>query len=244
MSQTDLLQRPVTEVQTGGQAAGNLGDERPLLEIDVVSDVVCPWCYIGKRQLDAALARRRAAHPDRREPRVRWRPYQLNPDMPAEGVAREEHYRRKFGSAAPAMVERVRSTALGIGLELEFEKIERQPNTLAAHALIELAGEGDLQTTMVETLFRAFFVEGRDLSDPACLLELATAVGMQKELAEAALDREGSVQRLVAAGEAELREFGVNGVPLFIIGRDDTGRVAISGAQGIDALLETMNRFD
>lgn len=244
MSSSELQHATATWERPDDVGSTGLIDDRPLLEIDVVSDIVCPWCFIGKRQLDAALAQRLAARPDAAPPRVRWRAYQLNPDLPAEGVSREEHYRRKFGNAAATMVERVRTAGQSIGLELQLDRITRQPNTLAAHALIELAAEGDLQSALAEALFQAFFLEGRDLTDPAVLLAIATGVGMRKELAEAALDQEGPVQRLVAAGEAELREFGVNGVPLFIIGREDTGRVAVSGAQGVDALCESMSRFD
>lgn len=244
MSSSELQQATATEERPGQGESTGLIDDRPVLEIDVVSDVVCPWCFIGKRQLDAALAQRRAARPDEPAPKVRWRAYQLNPDLPPEGVSREEHYRRKFGNTVATVVERVRTAGRSIGLELQLDQITRQPNTLAAHALIELAAEGDRQSAMAEALFEAFFLEGRDLTDPAVLLAIATGVGMRQELAEAALDPEGPVQRLVAAGETELREFGVNGVPLFIIGREDTGRVAVSGAQGVDALCDSINRFD
>lgn len=244
MRAADLEQTTATGAGPAGDGFVGLIDEQPVLEIDVVSDIVCPWCFIGKRQLDAALARRREARPAEPAPRIHWRAYQLNPDLPAEGVSREEHYRRKFGTAAASMVERVRQAGLGIGLELQLDRITRQPNTVAAHALIELAAEGGRQSAMAEALFEAFFIDGRDLTDPAVLLELATGVGMRKEMAEAALDPDGALQRLVAAGEAELREFGVNGVPRFIIGREDTGRIAVSGAQGVDALLEAMERFD
>ena len=244
MNHSDLQAGVLLDERPGDDDVIAVGSERPVLEIDVVSDMVCPWCFIGKRQLDTALARRRAALPGEPPPRVSWRAYQLNPDLPAEGIDRAEHYRRKFGTAAAAMIERVRNAGRGIGLELKLERITRQPNTLAAHALVELAADGELQTRLAEALFQAFFMDGRDIGDPAVLLEIATGVGMRKELAEAALDPEGSVQQLVAAGESELREFGVNGVPLCIIGREDTGRIAVSGAQGADALIEAMRRFD
>ena len=243
MSPTDLQSGSVLEERPDPVESIAIGSARPVLEIDVVSDVVCPWCFIGKRQLDEALARRREAAPDEPPPQVRWRAYQLNPDLPAGGIPREEHYRRKFGNAAAAMVERVDNAARSVGLELQFDRITRQPNTLAAHALIELA-EGEQQEQLAEALFQAFFIEGRDIGDPATLLELATGVGIRKELAEAALEPEGAVQGLVSAGESDLREFGVNGVPLFIIGREDAGRIAVSGAQGAEALVEAMRRFD
>lgn len=215
----------------------------PRLEIDVVSDVVCPWCFIGKRQLDAALATHRAERPDAPPPTLRWRAYQLNPDLPVEGMARADYYQRKFGSATPPMVERVKAAARSVGLELALERITVQPNTLKAHALIELASDGDRQSAMAEALFRAFFLEARDLTDDATLREVATGVGLLPDLIDAALE-DDSVRQLVAAGESDLREYGINGVPLFIVGREDVGRVAVSGAQGVEALLEAMRRFD
>lgn len=224
---------------TADEGAGN--ENR--LEIDVVSDVVCPWCFIGKRQLDAALGRWAAEQPAASKPMVRWRAYQLNPDMPLEGIGRADYYRRKFGHPTPPMLDRVNAAARAVGLELAMDRITVQPNTLRAHALIELAGDGDCQSAMAEALFRAFFIEGRNLADDRTLREVATAVGLLPDLVDAAIDGE-SVRQFVAAGEAELRDYGVNGVPLFIIGREETGRVAVSGAQGTDALLDVMRRSE
>src|SRR5690606_14319228 len=128
------------------------------LRVDVISDVVCPWCYVGKRQLEDALARWREAHPDSPAPRVRWHPFQLNPDMPEEGIARADYLARKFGSPDPgAIYQRVGAAARAVGLEPDFAKIARQPNTLRAHALVGAARDEAQQQAIVERLFRAYF---------------------------------------------------------------------------------------
>jgi predicted DsbA family dithiol-disulfide isomerase len=218
--------------------------QAPPVEIDIVSDIVCPWCFVGKRQLEAAIGRWQQSNPGRTAPVLRWRAFQLNPDLPTAGIARAEYLRHKFGpNGGPAIYDRVRSAASLAGLDLALERITRQPNTLKAHALVELAAETGLQTAMVEALFQAYFQQGGDLTDDAVLRALALAVGLPEPTVDAALTGE-SVTRLVAAGEAELREYGVNGVPLFIIGREGGERVAISGAQGADALLSAIRQVD
>ena len=214
------------------------------LSIDVVSDVVCPWCFVGKRQLEAALARWRDTHPTAPAPVLRWRAFQLNPEMEPTGMPREDYLRMKFGRTdGGAIYERVKSAARMVGLELKVEQIARQPNTLKAHALIELAAEAGLQDAMAEALFVAYFIDSRDLSDDAELRAVAMATGVSADTIDAALIGE-SVTRIVAAGEAEMREYGVTGVPLFIIGREGAERVAISGAQGADALLSAIGQVE
>ncbi len=208
------------------------------LRIDVISDVVCPWCYIGKRQLEAALERWRAEHPAAPAPVVRWHPFQLNPDFPAEGMARADYLRRKFGTPdAGAIYERVSAAARTVGLEPDFTKITRQPNTLRAHALIAAAAEeggAALQERMVETLFRAYFMEGADLTSRATLAALARRAGLGEDAAAAVLDDDGdSAATRAGESDADARSLGVSGVPLFVI----DGKLGVSGAQGAQALL-------
>ncbi len=213
-----------------------------VLGIDVVSDVVCPWCYVGKRQLEQALERRRAMYPDLPPPVVRWRPFQLNPGLPPGGMPRSTYLERKFGATdGGGRYDRVLAAARAVGLELRLDAIRVQPNTLKAHGLIELAAESLDQSAAAEACFQAYFQEGRDLSDDAVLREIGVRLGMSETLVDTLLDSD-SVTRIVAAADAELREYGVSGVPLFIFGNALDERVGVSGAQGTEALLEAMQR--
>lgn len=204
------------------------------LRVDVISDVVCPWCYIGKRQLEAALARWCAEHPQAPAPVVRWHPFQLNPGFPPEGMARSDYLQRKFGSPdASAIYARVTAAARAVGLNPDFDRIARQPNTLRAHALIAAAGAvGEAaQERMVETLFEAYFLEGADLTARAVLAALGTRAGLSEARVAAALDDDAAAADAEQA-DAQARSLGVSGVPLFVI----DGRLGVSGAQGADAL--------
>lgn len=222
-------------------------DSPAALQIDIVSDVVCPWCYVGKRQLEKAIALRQEDCPGLPMPTLRWRPFQLNPDLPLQGMRRADYLRQKFGSAdGGGRYDRVRAAAREVGLELALERIAIQPNTLKAHGLIELALETGRQTMLAEAFFKAYFVDGRDLSQDATLREIAAGAGLDGDVIDAVLDEE-AVIRLVAAADTELREYGVTGVPLFIFGhadgRDDAKRLAVSGAQGPQALLQAMRQL-
>lgn len=204
----------------------------PALRIDVISDVVCPWCYVGKRQLEAALARWREANPGEPEPQVRWHPFQLNPDLPEEGIARADYLTRKFGTPDPgAIYQRVGAAARAVGLAPDFAKIARQPNTLRAHALIGAARDEAQQQAIVERLFGAYFVEGADLTSRDTLAALAREAGLPDDAVSEALDGAGA--RQAARDDTEARKLGVSGVPFFVI----DGKLGVSGAQGADALL-------
>ena len=201
--------------------------------VDVISDVVCPWCFIGKRQLEAAIERFGRQVPGAPRVEVRWHPFQLNPDMPAEGMARTDYLQRKFGSAdGSAIYERVRKAAEANGLELALQDIARQPNTMRAHALIALSGP-DVQPAMVERLFRAYFVEGADLTDDGVLIELAREAGLSEPAIDAALHDE-SVHGTVSAADENARRLGVSGVPFFIFDQ----KLGVSGAAGTDTLVQ------
>jgi predicted DsbA family dithiol-disulfide isomerase len=213
-----------------------------VLGIDIVSDVVCPWCYVGKRQLEQALSGWKAANPGLPAPTLRWRPFQLNPGMPAAGMPRSADHEQKFGAGeGGGRYGRVLAAARQVGLELRLDAIRVQPNTLKAHGLVELAAESGDQSAAVEAFFRAYFLEGRDLSDDAVLREIALGVGMAETLVDAVLAEE-AVVRIVAAADAELREYGVTGVPLFLVGNALGEHVAVSGAQGAQALLQAMRQ--
>ncbi len=208
------------------------------IRIDVVSDVVCPWCYIGKRQLESALERWSARGAEAPPVTVVWHPFQLNPDLPPEGIGRDAYLRRKFGSAdTHRLYAHVASAAQSVGLAMDFERIERQPNTLAAHALIAAMPVGRAQDAMVEALFSAYFVEGADLTSSETLLEVAERAGLARSRAREIIDDRQALDA-IARGDRDWRERGVSGVPLFIV----DGRVGVHGAQGADAILAALER--
>lgn len=207
------------------------------LTIDVVSDVVCPWCFIGKRKLERALELYRDKHPEAEAPVVSWHPFQLNPDMPAEGMPRQEYIARKFGPRGGNTYERVKAVGQSVGIEFQFDRIERQPNTLAAHSLIALAGRLGLQDAVKEAILRAYFLEARDLTDSATLVAIATAAGLPEDDVRAAL-ADPKFRELIEQADTRARELGVQGVPFFIFNQ----RVAVSGAHDPDVLLSAMEQ--
>jgi predicted DsbA family dithiol-disulfide isomerase len=213
--------------------------------IEIFSDVVCPWCYIGKRRLDAVLA----GWPDHGI-EIRWRAFQLYPMLPLDGVPRDEFMRARFGAGAEVgrIYTRILEEAAPLGLELEFERIRRAPNTLRAHRLLAWAGEqsgaadadaeaGGAQHRLAEALFRAYFTAGRDLCDPEVLADAAAAAGFERKEAVEAIARGAGA----AAVEADLRageEAEITGVPLYVLG----GKFAIPGAQPTDVLRKFIER--
>lgn len=210
----------------------------PTLTIDVVSDVVCPWCYIGKRKLEAALALPEAYH----LPNVviRWHPFQLNPDLPVEGVSRQAYLEDKFGGPerAAEIYERIRAAGQAVGLTLNIDGITRQPNTLAAHALIAFAQLGDADGSDIqERLFRAYFVENRFIGNLDVLANIAEEAGLNGEDARAFVTDPEHLEE-VAQADAHIRSLGISGVPFFIFNR----KVTVSGAHDPATLLGAMQQ--
>src|SRR5229473_8335584 len=151
------------------------------LSIDIISDVVCPWCYIGKRRLEAALELYRERSPGAAEPKITWHPFQLNPDMPATGIDRDAYVKGKFGAdRAGQIYGRITSIGKEVGIPFDFTRVTRQPNTLAAHSLIALAIDAGKQDAVVEAFFRAFFLEGRDLTSAETLAGIAVGAGLDE----------------------------------------------------------------
>ena len=201
------------------------------LAVDVISDVICPWCYIGKKRLERSIA-----HFDfKPEVRVRWLPYQLNPTMPKEGVSRKEYRLRKFGSweRSQELDAKVVSVGETEGIHFAFDQIERTPNTMVAHRLIWLADQQGCQDAIVESLFRAYFTEGRDLSNRQTLIDVVAEAGLERQLTEPMLNSNEGMDAIKEA-EALSRRHRVDGVPFFIINNE----VTLTGAQQSDAFLD------
>lgn len=168
------------------------------LSVDVISDVICPWCFIGKRRLEKAIA----AHGGL--VRVRWHPFQLNPAMPKEGVSRREYRIRKFGSWERSMELDANIIAVGKdeGIDFAFDRMERTPNTLDAHRLIWLADKEGVQDAVVEALFRAYFTGGRDISNRQALIDVVAEAGLERQRAEAMLNSDEGMDALREAPRA------------------------------------------
>jgi predicted DsbA family dithiol-disulfide isomerase len=199
---------------------------KPLL-IEIASDVICPWCYIGKRRLEKALDSLKGEV----DARIEWLPFQLNPDMPAGGVVRADYRRAKFGSVEKgrALDARVAQEGAGEGIAFAFDRMQRTPNTVAAHQLIDLAqrqGKGD---AVVDALFRAYFEDASDIGDEAVLQGIAERAGVsgwpEKKELEKVVEKEGLV-----------RELGISGVPTFIFNRES----GLSGAYPPEMLAQAI----
>jgi predicted DsbA family dithiol-disulfide isomerase len=205
------------------------------LAIDIISDVVCPWCFIGKRRLEAALELYRASNPAAAAPQVTYHPFELNPDVPREGIARADYIAKKFGARGYSAHDRLVQAGKPLGIAFAFDRIERQPNTLAAHALIESARRRGVQGAVKEALMQAFFADGLDLTDTATLVRIAAGAGLDRKEAGAAIADE-ELRRTVAEEEENARRMGVHGVPFFIFNK----RLSVEGAQPPEVLLDAM----
>jgi len=205
------------------------------LSIDIISDVVCPWCFIGKRRLEAALELYRQRLPQAPAPEIAYHPFELNPDIPREGIARADYIAKKFGARGYSAHDRLVQAGKPLGIAFAFDKIERQPNTLAAHVLIERARSSGVQPAVKEALMKAFFVDGLDLTDTETLVRIGSEAGLDRKEAEPAL-ADDKLRRAVAGEEEKARAMGVSGVPFFIF----NNRLAVEGAQPPEVLLEAM----
>ena len=205
--------------------------DKPTLQIDVVSDVMCPWCYIGKRRLETAIADTELALD------IRWRPFQLDPTLPPGGKDRKIYLAEKFGSIeqARALYDNIREAGDEEKIGFQFGKIEISPNTLDAHRLIRWAGgvSADMQDTVVEALFIAYFIGGEDVGDHDTLVSIAKKAGMDADLVAELLP--GDADRELVMNEiAQAQAMGVTGVPTFII----ANKYALVGAQPAAQLAE------
>ena len=193
------------------------------IKLDIMSDPICPWCYIGKAHLDRALE----SEPDHPFA-IEWHPFQLNPDMPAEGMDRRAYLEGKFGGKEGAVraYGPVVEHAEKAGLKINFEAMQRTPNTLNAHRLIHWAGIEGRQTAAVSALFKAYFVDARDIGDAEVLADIADGIEMDASVVTRLLATDEDMDD-IRKRDSHSREMGINSVPTFIVG----GRHAVPGAQ-------------
>ena len=204
--------------------------------IDIISDVICPWCYIGKRHLERALDILEKA---KLRFTVAWHPFQLNPEMPAEGVDRQQYRLAKFGSAerSKQMDERITGVAAGVGIDFHLEKLTRTPNTVKAHRVIRFAGQKGVQDGVVEALFEGYFCNGADIGDAKTLADLSHKGGLDYDAVLAMLATDEGT-REVPAGDHMARNCGIQGVPSFAL----QGHVLFSGAVPADEMADSFRR--
>jgi predicted DsbA family dithiol-disulfide isomerase len=204
------------------------------LPIDVVSDVVCPWCYVGKKRLERALALRPQVQTE-----VRWLPFFLDPTVPREGMPRIDYISRKFGTSEKVTPGHKRLILVGeeLGIEFHFEKIERQPNTIDAHRVIGWAQEAGKAGPVVDRLFAMFFTEGADLTDREVIVEAGRAGGLDAKSLRRDLDSDRDVQSIERQATAA-SVGGIGGVPFFVFGK----KVAVAGAHEPEALASAIDQ--
>lgn len=191
--------------------------------LEIISDPICPWCYIGKSKLEKAL-QQVPDHPFE----ISWKPFQLNPNMPSDGMDRREYLERKFGGqkAAVQVYGQIETAAKAAGLDIDFAKMTRTPNTIDAHRLIYWAGVEGLQNELVAALFNGFFKQGWDISDHKVLVKAAKSVGMDGEMIARLLKSDAEIAQ-IRASDTQTREMGVTGVPTFLI----DGQYVVTGAR-------------
>ena len=199
------------------------------MHLDIFSDTICPWCYIGKRRLERALAMR-----PQHGLAIRWRAFQLNPGMPAGGMDRQQYMAAKFGSVERALrlYETVARVGASEGIEFRFDKIQRTPNTVKSHRLLYLAAQSQRQSALLDELFAAYFADGLDLNDSDLLLRMAVKAGLERNEAEAAIEDQSPIGAALNE-DFQARRQGINGVPYFVF----NGRFGLSGAQEPEALF-------
>jgi len=205
------------------------------MQIDIISDTVCPWCFIGKRRLDAAVAQR----PDLGI-EINWRPYLLDPNVPKEGVERRAYFRAKFGDGERVKGMRDTLKAYGdeLGIAFAFDKAEMRPNTIDSHRLIRWASGVGVQDAIVEALFKAYFEDGRDIGDSKVLTDIAASCGMDGELVEDLLASDADLD-LVNREAGQAGQLGVQGVPAFVF----EGKYMIVGAQDTETLVRYFDKI-
>lgn len=204
--------------------------------LDIISDPICPWCYIGKSKLFKALEAR-SNHPFE----IRWRPFQLNPDMPPEGADRRAYLEGKFGGKenADRIYGQIAQAARAAGLDVDLDAITKTPNTIDAHRLIRWAHVEGRQSLVVNQMFHRYFKQGQDISDHEVLLEIADSASLDKDVIARLLESDSDVDE-IKQEDASYREMGVTGVPTFIVG----GKHAVVGAQDAELWMQVIDDLE
>ena len=204
------------------------------MQIDIVSDTVCPWCFIGKRRLERALQMRPDVGYD-----IRWRAYRLDPTVPAGGVDRKQYLRAKFGDNPNrhAMQQALQQAGESENIAFAFDRIARTPNTLDSHRLIRWSASAGLQTQMVERLFEAYFEDGLDIGDRDILIQLADELGMDSATVADLLEQ-GADREIIESEDALAHRMGISGVPTFIF----ENKFLVSGAQDSETLVQVIDK--
>jgi predicted DsbA family dithiol-disulfide isomerase len=205
------------------------------IQIDVYSDVICPWCYLGKKRLEAALE----ATGKRDQAEVRFLPYELNPATPPEGLDHKAHLAAKFGGKHVLDAAHGRLAALGkeVGINYQFDSIERTPNTFNAHRVLWLAEKEGKGNAAHNAFFKAYFTDGKDIGDKKALTELAVSFGLDKQKVEDLLAGNKGEEE-VRQAEEKAYDLGVNGVPFFVF----NDKFAISGAQNVETFVKALEQ--
>jgi len=203
------------------------------MKIDIISDTVCPWCFIGKRRLERALAMRPNITAE-----ITWHPFQLNPEMPPDGIERQIYLKAKFGSSERAknIYRAVDQASVGEKLDLQLDDIKRMPNSLQSHRLLHYARRHDKQDVVAENLFQSYFFYGIDIGSIAHLIKIAAESGLDGEDVRSYMESSEDIE-LVRGHDIQSRKLGVSGVPCFIIAEE----YAISGAQESEVFLQVFD---
>lgn len=207
-------------------------------KVEIYSDVVCPWCYIGKRNIEAALSYYQRAYEDEIQPEAFWKPFQLHASIPKEGLDRKEYLKRRFpGNAnSPEMFARVVTTGKSVGLDYRFDLITRQPNSVDAHRLIRFAESHKATEPVVEALFKAYFTQGQDVSRHEVLTDIAVQSGLNEEQVRRYLASEQDIEWVVAEDARAKKRLGITTVPFLVL----NGRKGFSAIQSVDAIFRAL----
>lgn len=208
------------------------------MKVDIVSDTICPWCYIGEKKFEEALIHIKAQFPEL-PIEINWRPFQLHPETPKEGVNRKEAMKRKFGNGRQAreISKNITHNGATVGIKFNFEAQEKTPNTLDSHRLIKWAKAAGCQEEVVEALFRGYFTEGKDIGDANVLTAIAGEAGMDAAIVSDLLATDAD-ESAVREQDIEAREMGISGVPAFIF----NDKFTLGGAQDVETFVRIMNK--